>query len=128
MMPTAVMPSCLQVVIPLVATTFAPGTLYNSSSSLQAMVCTGLDSVGAPLGYTIPFDKTAVANVEYKSDGTYALDFKGQCSSKLDGAAFQNIHVTYNGAITFANQDPKSYDLAGQGCCHGSHWQRHRLQ
>lgn len=93
------------------ATTFAPGTLYNSSSSLQAMVCTGLDSVGAPLGYTIPFDKTAVANVEYKSDGTYAIDFKGQCSSKLDGAAFQNIHVTYDGAISFDNQDPKSYEL-----------------
>lgn len=86
------------------------GTLYDSSDYLQVMVCTGIDSDGNPLGYSLYFDKSGVANVEYNSDGTYTIDFKGQRTENTDGG-IQNLHVTYTGKVAFTNKDPQSYDL-----------------
>lgn len=83
------------------------GTLYDGKSYLYASVATAGDST-LDLS-TVYLDKGAEANVEYNSDGTYTIDFKGR-STKADNMDFENIHCVFNGTIPYANKDAAYYE------------------
>lgn len=100
--PAAILPSGRYVA----STSFAKGTLYQSDRYLYAFECTAIND-GKPTGKKVAFDLGAEANVEYKSDGTYAIDIKGRSSSTTEG--FSNVHLTFDGTITYANKDASYY-------------------
>ncbi len=100
--PAAILPSGRYVA----STSFAKGTLYQSDRYLYAFECTAIND-GTPTGKKVAFDLGAEANVEYKSDGTYAIDIKGRSSSTTEG--FSNVHLTFDGTITYANKDASYY-------------------
>lgn len=101
--PAAILPSGRYVA----ATSFAQGTLYQSDRYLYAFECTAIND-GKPTGKKVAFDLGAEANVEYKSDGTYAIDIKGRSSSTTEG--FSNVHLTFDGTIAYANKDASYYE------------------
>lgn len=78
------------------------GTLYQNDDYLNAFF-----SITDSTGHYIPFDLGAEANVEYKSDGTYTIDFKGRSSSS--DTPFKNLHMTFNGKINYINRDDSYY-------------------
>lgn len=88
------------------STSLANGTLYDGQHYLYASVSTAKDSSLAL--NTLYLDKGAEANVEYNSDGTYTIDFKGR-STKADNMDFENIHCTFNGKIPYVNKDASYY-------------------
>ncbi|MDD7317266.1 MAG: hypothetical protein SOZ80_03725 [Prevotella sp.] len=83
-------------------------TLYDNEKYLYFFVCTEIKADGA-YGYSVYTDKGAEVNVEYKSNGTYTIDFKGR-STKSDKADFANIHMTFDGKINYINKDNSYYE------------------
>ncbi|MDO4159080.1 MAG: hypothetical protein Q4D41_01315 [Prevotellaceae bacterium] len=83
------------------------GSIYDGEGYMVVLRCTGIDAEGNIDGYQIDLE-TCVANVEYKSNGTYDIEFKGSLS-EIEGVDFTNIRMTYSGPIAFENNDPSAY-------------------
>lgn len=87
---------------------FSKMTLYNGQSGyLYFMYCNGINSEGEPEGWGIDMEY-ATMNV-VNNNGQYYIDFKGGNSERESSINFKDVHVTFQGTIDFANQDPAYY-------------------
>lgn len=89
-----------------------PYGILKDTKYLKAMIgkgtktADGRDSVGIE---TIAFDIDATVNVDWQTNGTYLIDFKGQTSQSAQ-AGFSNLNLIYQGNFEYINQDPAYYE------------------